>query len=179
MFVPGTSAHKPPMPSARKREGLRLRWSRQPLPFHLVLPVSPVCTPGLGGSWLALPGRLDRVVCRVVETRAGQGESCACPRGAVRNESVEGGLSPLPCAPASPLEVQVEAGLQRRKGTGFVACSSLCMCARQGGRQEAAEKPAQGASGCPCAWPQAPGRGCECRRRTCRARARVRMPEQE
>lgn len=119
------------------------------------------------------------MVCRVVETRAGQGESCACPRGAVRNESVEGGLSPLPCAPASPLEVQVEAGLQRRKGTGFVACSSLCMCARRGGRQEAAEKPAQGASGCPCAWPQAPGRGCECRRRKCRARARVRMPEQE
>ena len=50
------------------------------------------------------------MVWRVVETRAGQGESCACPRGAVRNESVEGGLSPLPCAPASPLEVQVEAG---------------------------------------------------------------------
>uniref|UniRef100_A0A4W2I4W4 calcium/calmodulin-dependent protein kinase n=2 Tax=Bos TaxID=9903 RepID=A0A4W2I4W4_BOBOX len=50
------------------------------------------------------------------------------------------------------------------------------MCARQGSRQEAAEKSAQGASGCPCAWPQAPGRGCECQRSKCRERVRVRMP---
>ena len=39
--------------------------------------VSPVCTPGLGGSWVALPGSLDRVVCGVVETRAGQEGSCS------------------------------------------------------------------------------------------------------
>ena len=115
------------------------------------------------------------MVCGVVETRAGQEGSCACPRGGVRSLWREGS-PPSPCAPASPLEVQVEAGLQRRKAAGFIACSPLCMCARQGSRQEAAEKSAQGASGCPCAWPQAPGRGCECQRSKCRERVRVRMP---
>lgn len=121
MFVPGTPAHKPPMPSARKREGLRLGGGAG----SPTLSSSTPCVPSVytwSGRLLAGSAR-EAGPCGVqrVETRAGRGVLHVL--GAVRNESVEGGLSPSHVHQCPLLRSRSKQAF-RGERDWFVACSS-------------------------------------------------------